>query len=113
MFPGAEVTPARLAFAFNDNTAMTADTTRTADYCFTRDNTTPHGVMSSQRASTDAMTVVRRWEASGPGRSANVIQDEDELLVVRMAFDVSDWEAAAAKLDSLCFEMRVKRKAVE
>lgn len=97
---------------FEENVPMTTRSTRTATYRFTRNGTSTAGFMSSQRASTDAMTVVRSWEIRGAGRSIEVVEDEDDYLVVRMTFEDADLDSAAADLESLCIEKGIEREPV-
>lgn len=91
---------------------MTKSNVRTGTYRFARNDSSVVGFLSSQRASTDAMSVVKSWELRGAGRSVEVLEDCDDHLVARLTFEDSDSERAAADLEALCADKGVQREPV-
>lgn len=80
---------------------------------FERDPSSPVGLMSAHRASTDAMSVVANWELRAQGRSYDVLRDEDDLLVVSLQLRRGDEEAAGHDLDGLCIKYGVRQATIE
>lgn len=80
-------------------------------YIFTRDDQSASGFMSPNRASTDAAGVVINWSASA-GRSYQILQDQDDLLIATLSYQEADERAAAEDLQRMCTKRGLKRETI-
>lgn len=83
----------------------------TARYKFVRDTSTK-GFLSSNRASTDALSAVSTWSSGATGRTYTVQIDEDDTLVVDLTWSETD-RTAGADLDDSCRSVGVDRSHVQ
>lgn len=86
-------------------------TEKSVIYIFTRDDKSVSGFMSPNRASTDAAGVVNNWSASA-GRSCQILQDQDDLLIAKLSYQEADKRAAADDLNRRCAEQGLKRETI-
>lgn len=84
----------------------------TATYRLTRDNTSPIGLMSSQRPSTDAMSVIADWASRAYGRTYYVSQDKDDCLVAALSFPAPDLASARTDFNALCAALGIQHEVV-
>jgi hypothetical protein len=82
------------------------------NWIFERDSTTALGFLSSQRASTDALNALFKWEAKIAGRSHEVIHEEDDVIQASLTCDPSDSDAGS-DLDACCAQHGVQRRSTE
>lgn len=80
-------------------------------YIFARDVESASGFMSPNRASTDAAGVVINWSAS-VGRSYQILQDQDDLLIAKLSYQEDDERAAADDLNRRCAAKGIKRETI-
>ena len=86
-------------------------TEKSVIYIFTRDDQSVSGFMSPNRASTDAVGVVVNWTASA-GRSYQILQDQDDLVIAKLSYQKADERAAADDLNRRCTEQGLKRETI-
>lgn len=65
----------------------------TVRYRFTRANNSAAGFLSSNRASTDALTALERWKAGADGRDFTTLADEDDHIDVEVTCNANDVDA--------------------
>lgn len=80
-------------------------------YRFTRDGRNIAGLMSGNRASTDALGALSLWSSAQQGRDYVVVADEDEQLVADLSWSEAD-SSAGPDLDSACLKLGVNRSYV-
>lgn len=80
-------------------------------YRFTRDRSNVTGLVSGNRASTDALGALSVWCGAQQGREYVVVIDEDEQLVVDLSWSEAD-SSAGPDLDSACLKLGVSRSYV-
>lgn len=81
-------------------------------WTFERDTRSSAGFLSRNRASTDALSALSRWEAQRLGRSHDIERDGDDEIVVSLSCDASD-ASAGADLDALCLSVGVCRRQTD
>ena len=86
-------------------------TEKSVIYIFTRDDQSVSGFMSPNRASTDAVGVVINWSASA-GRSYQILQDQDDLVIAKLSYQEDDERAAADDLNRRCADKGIKRETI-
>ena len=62
--------------------------------------------------STDAMSVIGKWEGSGSGRKYLVLDDQDDFLVAKLTFLTVDIDKAKSHLNALCAQFGVMYEVV-
>ncbi len=80
-------------------------------YRFTRSSGV-EGFFKTQRASTDAVTVLNLWEAAKHCRTAKIIDESDDHLIATFSTDDDDREDASAQFSRLCIEYGVTIEAM-
>jgi hypothetical protein len=80
----------------------------TSTWRFIRDDRSPSGFLSRNRASTDALSALSRWQLLVEKRSFEVTLDEDQALEAALTTTVDDL-SAGNQLDFLCGELGIKR----
>jgi len=86
-------------------------TEKSVIYIFSRDDQSIPGFMSPDRASTDAIGVVTNWSA-WVGRSHQILQDQDDLLIAKLSYQEADERLAADDLNRRCAEQGLKRETI-
>ena len=81
-------------------------------WTFERDDRSARGFLSASRPSTDARTVLLRWESPQLGRTVDVVRETDDEVVAELTCSESDI-AAGEELDRLCVEYGVRRRPSE
>lgn len=81
-------------------------------WVFKRDERSIAGFLSADRASTDAISTLLHWEQRAPGRSYEVLHEEDEAICVALTCDPSDM-AAVSDLDRYCTQFGVQRRPLK
>lgn len=84
----------------------------TSTWRFKRDDQLPSGFLSRNRASTDALSALYRWQVLVESRSFEVILDEDHALEAALTTTVDDL-SAGSQLDFLCGELGIKRGQIQ
>jgi hypothetical protein len=81
-------------------------------YYFDRDISTSSGFMSSQRASSDAINVLEKWQSGHAGRASVQIHEGEEIICAELHFDTAD-QLAGEELGRCCrqFGIRLLTKA--
>jgi len=81
-------------------------------WIFERDERTPAGLVRAERPSTDAHSVLPRWESPSLGRTVEVVYEDDDVVHAALARSEKDTHAVDA-LDQLCRQYGVKRHPLE
>lgn len=81
-------------------------------YRFVRNSNSTKGFLSSNRPSTDALSVVNIWSNAQPQRSYAILIDEDEQLLVDLSWSESD-VSAGPDLEETCYKFGVERSYVQ
>lgn len=85
--------------------------TSSGRYRFTRSSESVAGFLSHNRASTDAISILEKWQRMKKKRCYDVERDEDDGLVARLTFESSD-EVAGSHIDALCSEHGLDRQFI-
>lgn len=80
-------------------------------YRFTRANNSVAAFLSSNRASTDALTALLRWKAGSSGRDFVRLVDEDDYIDVEVTCDPAH-KAAGAQLEMESDKVGVERNVL-
>jgi len=80
-------------------------------YRFTRVNNSVAAFLSSNRASTDALTALLRWKAGSAGRDFVKLVDEDDYIDVELTCDPAD-KAAGEQLETESDKVGVERNVL-
>lgn len=80
-------------------------------YRFTRANNSVAAYLSSNRASTDALTALLRWKAGSSKRDFVRLVDEDDYIDVEVTCDPAD-KAAGAQLEMESDKVGVERNVL-
>lgn len=78
---------------------------------FTRNHRTPAGFLNANRPSTNALSVLYRWQTLAKNRSFEVTVDEDDKLEATLCCSTDDM-AAGSQIDAMCLELGVVRGPV-
>jgi len=84
----------------------------TSTWRFTRDGQSPSGFLSRNRASTDALSALYRWQVLAENRSFEVTLDEDQALEAALTTTIDDI-SAGSQLEALCSELGIKRGQIQ
>jgi hypothetical protein len=81
-------------------------------WIFERDVKTAAGLMSANRASTDALSALLRWDARMPNRSHEIVHAEDDSIHIFLRSDAAD-SNAASDLDMCCAQYGIQRRSLD
>lgn len=80
-------------------------------YRFTRSSESVAGFLSQNRASTDAIGALEKWQRMEKKRRYDIESDEDDELIAMLTFESSD-EVAGCHIDALCIEYGLDRQFI-
>jgi hypothetical protein len=78
---------------------------------FTRDHRSPAAFLNANRPSTNALSVLYRWQTLAKNRSFEVSLDEDDKLEATLGCSTDDMPAGS-QLDAMCLELGIVRMQV-
>ena len=81
-------------------------------YKFIRKTDSIEGLVSRNRASTDALNAVNIWSNAQPKRSFVILVDEDEQLLADLSWSEAD-TTAGLSLDDACDKSGIERSYVQ